>query len=151
MIHFQERLWPSPGLLVALVLLIPATLIVFLPIDPAVGVVMAIAFYLAATGVLLARSPRIRVDDEGLSVGVARLPADAIGEVLFFEGVEATAERSVRLDARAWLAIRGGISPVVRVEVTDQVDPAPYWLVSTRRPRQLKEAVEAIRPRTRGR
>jgi hypothetical protein len=29
----------------------------------------------------------------------------------------------------------------VRVEITDPADPAPYWLVSSRRPVELAEAL----------
>ena len=58
---------------------------------------------------------------------------------------EATLERGQRLDARAWLVIRGWVSPVVKIPVTDPVDPAPYWLVSTRRPALLVDAIERAR------
>jgi hypothetical protein len=51
----------------------------------------------------------------------------------------------VDLDARAWLCIRGWIDPVVRVQVTDPSDPAPYWVVSTRNPDQLVAALQAAR------
>jgi hypothetical protein len=45
------------------------------------------------------------------------------------------------LDGRAYLCLRGWISPVVRVELDDPDDPTPYWLVSTRRPAQLVAAL----------
>ncbi|QEE61318.1 DUF3093 domain-containing protein [Salinibacterium sp. dk2585] len=145
MSRYNERQWPSFALLFALILLLPATLLVFVPIDTRVGIVVAVLLYAAVTAVLVVSSRRITVTDDGLTVGPAHLPRDAIGEVSSFEGEEATAERGVRLDARAWLAIRGGISPVVRIEVLDPADPTPYWLVSTRKPRQLEEALNATR------
>lgn len=145
MSRYNERQWPSFALLFALILLLPATLLVFVPIDTRVGIVVAVLLYIAVTAVLVMSSRRITVTDEGLTVGPAHLPHDAIGEVASFEDEEATAERGVRLDARAWLAIRGGISPVVRVEVVDPADPTPYWLVSTRKPRQLEQALSAAK------
>jgi hypothetical protein len=57
------------------------------------------------------------------------------------EGADATAERGTRLDARAWLLIRGWVAPVVKIEVIDEQDPTPYWLVSARRPRELEQAI----------
>lgn len=124
-------------------------MLVFLPVNPSVGVVVAIVLYLAAVGILLLVSPSIAVDGEGLTVGSARLPSSVIGEVRAYSGADATAQRGVKLDARAWLAIRGGISPVVRVVVDDPADPTPYWLIASRRPEALAKAISAARDASR--
>lgn len=147
MSSYRERLWPSPALLLALLLLIPATLLVFVPINPGVGLVVAVLLYVGSVGFLVLSSPRISVGAEGLTVGAAHLAPEWIGTVTWFDGTEATAERGVRLDARAWLAIRGGIAPVVRVDVTDTADPTPYWLISSRRPAELAEALSNLSTR----
>ncbi len=47
----------------------------------------------------------------------------------------------MRLDARAWLLLRGWIPGVVRVRLDDPDDPTPYWLVSSRHPRRLAAAL----------
>jgi hypothetical protein len=49
------------------------------------------------------------------------------------------------MDMRAWLLIRGYISPIVRIQITDPNDPAPYWIVSTRNPQKLAAAIEGSR------
>jgi len=49
------------------------------------------------------------------------------------------------LDARAYLCLRGWIAAGVRVPVLDPRDPAPYWLVSSRRPAELAEALRLAR------
>jgi hypothetical protein len=49
--------------------------------------------------------------------------------------------RGVDLDARAFLKIRPWVKPVVRIELDDDNDPTPYWLVSTRRPKELAAAL----------
>ena len=46
-------------------------------------------------------------------------------------------------DARAYLLVRPYVAQSVIVEVTDKADPAPYWLLSTRRPEQLSAALAA--------
>ncbi len=71
-----------------------------------------------------------------LVAGRARLPLPNVGEATGYTGTEATQQRGPKLDARAWLVIRGWISPVVKVDVLDASDPTPYWLVSTRHPRR---------------
>ena len=62
-----------------------------------------------------------------------------------YTGDAATLERGQRLDARAWLLIRGWIKPVVKVPVADLDDPTPYWLLSTRNPDQLVRVLEEAR------
>ncbi len=41
--------------------------------------------------------------------------------------------------------IRGWVQPVVRVPITDPADPAPYWLLSSRRPKELAAAINGSR------
>jgi hypothetical protein len=148
---YRERLLPPLTVFLASALLVPATLLVFLPIDPAVGVVVAVLFYAAAVVALVVSSPVVRIDDDGFHAGRARLLPDEIGEVAGFSGSAATAERGPRLDARAWTLFRGWVGPVVKITLTDESDPAPYWLVSTRRPDEVVRRVEQIRRRTPGR
>jgi hypothetical protein len=142
---YRERLLPGPWVFIMTALVIPASLLVFLPINFTVGVICAIVLYAGIVGFLLAASPLIEVTDSTLIAGRARLPLPYVGEATGYLGVEATAERGTRLDARSWLVIRGWISPVVKVMVEDTTDPAPYWLLSTRRPTQLIKALATAR------
>lgn len=125
----------------ATALVIPASLLVFLPISPVAGVVSAIVLYGAIVVALLATAPVIAVTDEMLRVGRARIERSFLGAVTAHTGADAVAERGTRLDARAWLVLRGWVSGVVRIEITDDADPTPYWLVSTRRPEELAAAL----------
>ena len=150
MIHYRERLWPAPWLFISTALVIPASLLVFLPINTTVGIIVAIVLYLGCVGLLLLGSPVVELNDEQLVAGKARLPLALVGSVAQFSGYEARMERGQRLDARAYLLIRGWVDPVVRVEVDDAADPTPYWLVSTRNPSELAKALEASRQRTPG-
>ena len=142
---FSERLVPSPWIFAACVLLIPAVLAVFLPVSLGVAIVAAIVFFGGACAALLVLSPVVEVRDGVLRAGRARIPLALTGAAAAYRREEATAERGVRLDARAYLCIRGWIDPVVRVELTDPDDPAPYWIVSSRRPDELVAAIEAGR------
>lgn len=151
MILYRERLTPPILLYVALLLVIPASLLVFLPINVFVGVAFAIALYAACTLALFFTAPVIVVTDESFAAGSAVLPLTAVGSASAYAGAEATAQRGPKLDARAWLVIRGWVGPVVKVTVDDQGDPTPYWLVSSRKPDALVAALQQIRPRTPGR
>jgi hypothetical protein len=125
----------------ATALVIPASLLVFLPISPIAGVVSAIVMYGAIVVGLIATSPVIEVTDGMLRVGRARIERSYVGAVTAHRGADATAERGVRLDARAYLLLRGWVNPVVRIEITDDADPTPYWLVSTNHPDELAAAL----------
>ena len=131
---YRERLWPAPWLFISTALVIPASLLVFLPIDFRVGIATAALLYAVCVVALIVASPVIAVTDTELVAGRARLPIEVVGTVTAHRGDDAQLERGRHLDARAWLLIRGWISPVIRVEVADETDPAPYWLVSTRQP-----------------
>ena len=113
----------------------------FLPINSFVGVIVAALLYGAIVLVLVATSPVISVSLGELVAGRARVPVDLISTVTPFSGEEATLQRGRMLDARAWLLIRGWVSPVVKIELSDDSDPTPYWIVSTRTPDALVAAV----------
>ncbi|WP_207456683.1 DUF3093 domain-containing protein [Desertivibrio insolitus] len=142
---FRERLRPPYSLYLALVLLIPAMLVIFLPIDPRIGFVVAPLAFVVAVVVITLIAPTVSVTAGELVAGRAHLPLEYTGQVTVHRGGEAALQRGQHLDARAWLVIRGGIDPVVRVEVTDERDPVPYWLVSSRRPDELAAAIAAGR------
>ena len=135
--RYRERLWPHWWVFLATALVIPASLLVFLPISVTAGVVSAIVLYGAIVIVLLATSPVIEVSDGMLRVGRAHIERSFLGAATAHEKADAVAERGTRLDARAYLVLRGWISGVVRIEITDPADPTPYWLVSSKRPRDL--------------
>jgi hypothetical protein len=140
---YRERLWPAPWVFIATALVIPASLLVFLPISTTAGIICAIVLYGAILVTLLLTTPTIEVTEGSFAAGRALLPRAVVASVEGFDGQEATAERGTRLDARAWLLLRGWIPGVVRVNLDDPHDPTPYWLVSTRQPNRLAEALRA--------
>jgi hypothetical protein len=142
---YRERLWASAWVFISTALVIPASLLVFLPINFAAGVIVAIVLYAGCVAILIATGPTIEVTTEQFVAGRARLPIGFIGSTDAFRGEEATLERGRRLDSRAWLLIRGWIDPVVRVGVVDENDPTPYWVVSTRHPEDVVAAIAKAR------
>ena len=138
---YRERLSASVWVFISTALVIPAALLVFLPINRTAGVVVAIALYSGCVAALLATAPVIEVTDTHIIAGRARLPVQFAGVATGFSGDEATLERGRHLDARAWLLIRGWVASVVTIQVTDAHDPTPYWLVSTRHPAALVAAI----------
>lgn len=145
--EYSERLWPSlPTWLVAPGLG-AGTGLVLLPVSSTAAVVGALAATALVGWGLVAASPRIAVAGGQLRAGRAQVPVDVLGEATWTDGEEARLERGPRLDARAYLCIRGWVRPVVRIPLDDPADPTPYWLVSSRRPAELVSALSAARRR----
>jgi hypothetical protein len=147
MSHYRERLTPSPWVLISTALVIPASVIVFAPIQAVpgllVGLVVGVVLYAGVLAVLIGLAPVIEVADGRVRAGRAGIALSLLGDPEGFTGEEATAERGTRLDARAYLCLRGWVGPVVKMPIADPQDPTPYWLVSTRRPGDLVEALKA--------
>lgn len=142
---YRERLWPGPWIFVSTALIMPAFLLVFLPINQTIGIIVAVAAYAVIVALLLLSTPAIEITATELVAGRARLPLAVVGDIEGFTKEAAQLERGQRLDARAWLQIRGWVDPVVRVEVDDAADPTPYWLLSTRHPEAVIAAIEQSR------
>jgi hypothetical protein len=138
---YREKLWASAWMFLSTALVIPASLLVFAPLSMIAGLVTAIVLYTGCAVTLILMSPVIEVRDGDLIAGRARIALSQINVAEPYLGVEASAERGVNLDSRAWLLIRGWIDPVVRVPLCDPNDPTPYWLLSTRRPQKLAAAI----------
>lgn len=145
MTRYRERLWPAPWLLFASALVMPASMLVLAPISVPAGIATAVVLYGGCILLFVLGAPTIEVDERMLRAGRARVALDLLGKPQVFTGQEATLERGPHLDARAWLLIRGSIDSVVTVPVNDPADPTPYWLISTRRPRELAAAIEGSR------
>lgn len=150
MTPYRERLVPPPQMFLAVFLVVPAGILTFLPINVFVGFLVGIGLFVALSIALVFGSPIVAVDEKGFHAGRATLFPGEIGTTAAFLAGEATAERGPRLDARAWTLFRGWVHPVIKIELTDPTDPAPYWLVSTRHPQRLTRSIDSIRPRTPG-
>ncbi len=101
---------------------------------------------LLVLGGLLISYGRVVVEVDATSLRAGRASIDGV----HLGGAEALDGDATRLlagrdaDVRAHLVMRPYRSRSVRVEVLDPRDPAPYWLISTRRPEELAAAVARI-------
>ena len=84
---------------------------------------------------------RVRVTDDELQVGTARLALRHVGRVDVVAKRDNQNALGPQLDPAAFLMHRGWVGPVVRVEVTDPDDPTPYWVLSVRDPEAFLRAL----------
>ncbi|MFF2525012.1 DUF3093 domain-containing protein [Streptomyces liangshanensis] len=120
--------------------------LILLPLGPLPllgGVIVAGAF--AAVLVSSYGSVRIRVVADSLVAGDARIPVTALGEAEELDEEEARAWRLHKADPRAFMLLRSYVPTALRVTVTDPDDATPYLYLSTRNPRALAAALEAVR------
>lgn len=142
---YRERVRPAVWWYPIIALIIPAALLILAPVSIIAGALTAATLVAGCLVLLWTSAPVIEVGDGELRAGRARIPLDLIGEVLVARGTDARHERGPGLDARAWLLLRGDVDPVVRVTILDPDDPAPYWLISTREPEALAQAIDGAR------
>lgn len=142
---YHERLWPGP-LGWGVVLGAAATLgAATAPIDALVGPLVAVATLLLGAAAAVGTSARVEVREGELVAGRAHIPARFLGqgEVLDRRAVhEALGPGS---DARDFVLVRSWLRGGVSVPLTDPADPTPRWLISSRHPARLLEAIDAAR------
>jgi len=109
------------------------------------GITLVVTLALIALVLGTLSTVGIRVTDDGVLAGKTLLPASAIGRVRQLDAV--TARRLLGRDARvdAHLSIRPWITTAVQIEVADDIDSTPYWIVGTRRPAELIGVLHTLR------
>ncbi len=147
---YEERLRVPLRWWVQATMLLASLWLAFVVAMPFVAATLAVSLLTALTVALFGWFGRaaLVVRDGVLHAGTAYIPVSLLGvpESLDAEGTRRVL--GVEADARAFLVTRPWLKRSVRVPVLDPADPAPYWLLSTRRPQFLVEALE--RASTRG-
>lgn len=87
----------------------------------------------------------IVVEPGGVRVGDSVLEWRYVGEVEVLDADATRGRLGADADARAFVVQRPWIAESVVIEVRDEADPHPYWLVSTRRPHHVADAVARAR------
>lgn len=86
---------------------------------------------------------RIVVTDEWFQAGRARIERRYLGEIEVLDVGRMRAVSGPEADVRAFLVLRPYVAAGVRITIEDPRDPAPYWLVSSRRPKALAAALSS--------
>lgn len=142
---FKERLWPSPLLLLTMLLFVPAVMMIVFPLNPTIAIPVAIAFYLIVAGSLVLMSPTIVVSNGTLQAGNAKIPVALLGKTTELDQAALRRIIGTEADARAYLVVRGHIHRGIKIDVLDENDPTPYWVLTSRKPRQLAAVIEATK------
>ncbi|MEH1164544.1 DUF3093 domain-containing protein [Micromonospora sp. CPCC 205539] len=88
---------------------------------------------------------RLAVTDAELRVDDARLPVRFVADVVPLDAAGRREVLGVGADPLAFVVQRPWVGGAVQVVLDDPADPTPFWVVSTRHPVELAEAVLAAR------
>ena len=101
----------------------------------AIAVVLGlVAIYISTTSII--------VDDGELRIQKAHIPLQYLGDIELITKKDFSFQRTRGADPAAYFATTFWISEGLKVSVTDERDPTPYWLISTRRAAKLAEALK---------
>lgn len=87
-------------------------------------------------------SPQITVTEQELRVGRAHIDLYYTGIIASLDEQSTTNARGVNADPRAFSVIRPlSAKEAITIEICDDDDPHPYWLISTKDPQSFGRAL----------
>ena len=111
--------------------------------DPPGWLLFAVVLPLTVAALLWVGRLRIAVTGSEFQVDDARLPAAVIADVVALDAAGKREVLGVGAHPLAFVVQRPWIGGAVQVLLDDSADPTPYWVVSTRHPVELAEALLA--------
>ncbi|MFM6841077.1 MAG: DUF3093 domain-containing protein [Candidatus Planktophila sp.] len=102
----------------------------------------AISIVLGAVAIYRMTST-IEIKDGELHIGKAHIPVQYLSDVEIIAQKDFSFQRTRGADPAAYFATTFWVSEGVKVKVTDQRDPTPYWLISTKKAEQLAAALQS--------
>ncbi|MBD5787679.1 DUF3093 domain-containing protein [Cellulosimicrobium terreum] len=138
---FRERVLPGPGGWAAALGFAVVLGIALWPASAPLAIAVGLLALVAGVVALALTSPVVEVADGTFRAGRAHLPVELLSTVTTLDADAMRVQLGPRLDARAYVCLRAWARTGVHVLLDDPLDPTPYWLVSTRRPEALADAL----------
>lgn len=145
-IIFSETVRPPLWLLAFIFFLLGSVaLSMWAALDNPAGLITLILSLIALPVINNAMLLRIEITQKDLRVGRAHIQRAYLGQATALDVERMRLTRGRDADPAAYLALRFWQPRGVKIEVTDDRDPTPYWLVSSKKAKGL---VEALTPRS---
>lgn len=142
---YREWVGPPPSWWVLSVLFSLSWLVAIgFYLGPLAGVLGLLGAQAVVTGVLLVTAVRLRLAGTELTVGRAVLDLSYVSAVRGMDAEATQTRTGPDADARSHLVLRPYVRTAVELTLDDPADPVPYWIVSTRHPTQLAEAIAVV-------
>jgi len=107
------------------------------------GIAVGVACLAVIAAIFVAAAILLTVDDTWLRVGRAQIELGYLTGAVALDAAATSRRAGPEADARAYLALRPYVRTAIEITLGDPDDPAPYWLVSSRRPHELASALTA--------
>ncbi|NBQ92527.1 MAG: DUF3093 domain-containing protein [Micrococcales bacterium] len=132
--RYRELALPGPSYFFIGTLIAASAALVAFPLGDLVVILTGIFTLVTWTLLGLLTAKTITIDEQNLKVGKAVIPRSQLGlaEVIGKESL--MQQRGPKLNSLAYVQFQSGVQTMVKVEITDQNDPTPYWLFSSRQP-----------------
>jgi hypothetical protein len=143
-VRYKEVIRP-PFWLIAFMyfMLFSLVLAIWAAFDDAIAInALAISIVLGILAIYMARTV-ICIRDEELWVGKAHIPLRYIGRVELVGKKDFIVARTRGANPAAFFALTFWVSEGMKIEITDERDPTPYWLISTRKAEALQDALKS--------
>lgn len=140
-VFYAERVLPGIASFLPTLLVFPTFWLAFAPINTPIGATAGVLATALVVGLIIYASPTITVTKETIRVGKARINLSLTGKLEIISEHESFAEKGPKLDSRAFLALQSSVKGLIKLEITDQNDPTPYWLFSSKSPENLISAI----------
>jgi len=101
-----------------------------------------IALTIALLVIAVTAKSEIRVVEDELIIGAAHIGVKYLADVQILDKNAMRLLLTRDADPAAFLAIKFWISTGVKITLKDQRDPTPYWLVSCKKDRELKNTLD---------
>lgn len=142
---YRERLLPSWWVWLAAFTLVGMVGIAYgAALGRGIGAVVGVLGLALACWLLWITSPVVALEGHDLAVAGARLPVSSIAGTRTVDRAGVAELRGPGSDARIFVALRPwSARDAVLVTLDDDLDPHPAWLVSSRHPVRLQDALAA--------
>ena len=142
-IVYVERVRPNLGTFIAVAALLPAVTLVAEPFDYRIGIAVGLVLVFSIWSALYFLAPVIQVGSFFLKVGRAKIPRNLLGKIEEIAKNQIFSERGPNLNPAAYKVFQGTVKTALKIYVNDPNDPTPYWIISTRKPTRLANALKA--------
>jgi len=105
------------------------------------ALITLIALTLALIGIAISTKSEICITQDEFSVDKAHINRAYLAEVEVLDRDAMRLSRTRDADPAAFLALKFWVSTGVKITLQDQRDPTPYWLISSRKAKELKSTL----------
>ncbi|MDN5656068.1 DUF3093 domain-containing protein [Brevibacterium sandarakinum] len=138
---YTEKLRPSVGMWILIAIAAASTALMVFPVWKIGAVILPVISFILLAWWLRSLGISIIVTERQLFVGDAHIDRRYVTDATGYDAEGARTARGPDLDARAFLMLRPWAKCAARIDIHDETDPTPYWLVSSKRPMEFAAAL----------